>query len=180
MIVKRKLFSFIDEDGNLGYYLYNESTGEEKLFSVVEEEREFAEKEEKKERKLKPLHRYNIAMYKLEGKRGRKLEKQNLEGDWKGTAKSSAKAAAGITGLGILGGAAIGKNKKAALVGAGLGALIGTSTGIGSTLGTATVGKLRKIDPKYNKLAEQRLDEIKVAEGEMTREEYMDKWYKED
>lgn len=42
MIVKRKLFSFIDEDGNLGYYLYNESTGEEKLFSVVEEEREFA------------------------------------------------------------------------------------------------------------------------------------------
>ena len=42
MIIKRKLFSFIDEDGNLGYYLYNESTGEEKLFSVVEEEREFA------------------------------------------------------------------------------------------------------------------------------------------
>ena len=42
MIVKRKLFSFIDEDGNLGYYLYNEATGEEKLFSVVEEEREFA------------------------------------------------------------------------------------------------------------------------------------------
>ena len=45
MIVKRKLFSFIDEDGNQGYYLYNESTGEEKLFSVVEEEREFAKKE---------------------------------------------------------------------------------------------------------------------------------------
>ena len=43
MIIKRKLFSFIDEDGNLGYYLYNESTGEEKLFSVVEEEREFGE-----------------------------------------------------------------------------------------------------------------------------------------
>lgn len=42
MIVKRKLFSFIDEDGNQGYYLYNEGTEEEKLFSVVEEEREFA------------------------------------------------------------------------------------------------------------------------------------------
>lgn len=39
MIIKRKLFSFIDEDGNLVYYLYNESTGEEKLFSVVEEEK---------------------------------------------------------------------------------------------------------------------------------------------
>ncbi len=42
MIVKRKLFSFIDEDGNLGYCLYNEATGEEKLFSVVEDERMYA------------------------------------------------------------------------------------------------------------------------------------------
>ncbi len=41
MIVKRKLFSVMDEEGNQGYYLYNEATGEEKLFSVVEEEREF-------------------------------------------------------------------------------------------------------------------------------------------
>ena len=38
MIVKRKLFSVIDEEGNLGYYLYDEATGEEKLFFVVEEE----------------------------------------------------------------------------------------------------------------------------------------------
>ena len=43
MIVKRKLYSVMDEEGNQGYYLYNEATGEEKLFSVVEEEqREFA------------------------------------------------------------------------------------------------------------------------------------------
>ena len=48
MIVKRKLYSVIDEEGNLGYYLYNESTGEEKLFSVVEEQREFGEKKGKK------------------------------------------------------------------------------------------------------------------------------------
>ena len=32
----------MDEEGNLGYYLYNESTGEEKLFSVVEEEKMYA------------------------------------------------------------------------------------------------------------------------------------------
>ena len=38
MLVKRKLYSVIDKEGNLGYCLYNESTGEEKLFSVVEEE----------------------------------------------------------------------------------------------------------------------------------------------
>lgn len=42
MKLYRKLFSFIDEEGNLGYYFYDENTGEEKLFSVVEEEREFA------------------------------------------------------------------------------------------------------------------------------------------
>lgn len=42
MIVKRKLYSVMDKEGNKGYYLYNEATGEEKLFSVVEEEREFA------------------------------------------------------------------------------------------------------------------------------------------
>ena len=34
MIVKRKLYSVMDEEGNLGYYLYNESTGEEKMFSL--------------------------------------------------------------------------------------------------------------------------------------------------
>ena len=44
MLIKRKLYSVIDEEGNLGYYLYDESNGEEKLFSVVEEEREFGMK----------------------------------------------------------------------------------------------------------------------------------------
>jgi hypothetical protein len=47
MLVKRKLYSVMDEEGNLGYYLYNEATGEEKLFSVVEEdERLFANLDE--------------------------------------------------------------------------------------------------------------------------------------
>ena len=32
----------MDEEGNLGYYLYDETTGEEKMFSVVEEQREFS------------------------------------------------------------------------------------------------------------------------------------------
>ena len=42
MIVKRKLYSVMDEEGNLGYYLYDESTGEEKMFSVVEDEKMYA------------------------------------------------------------------------------------------------------------------------------------------
>ena len=37
-MIKNKLYSVMDEEGNLGYYLYNESTGEEKLYSVVDEE----------------------------------------------------------------------------------------------------------------------------------------------
>ena len=41
-MIKNKLYSVMDEEGNLGYYLYNESTGEEKTFSVVEEEKMFA------------------------------------------------------------------------------------------------------------------------------------------
>ena len=41
-MIKNKLYSVMDEEGNLGYYLYDESTGEEKLFSVEEEERLYA------------------------------------------------------------------------------------------------------------------------------------------
>lgn len=36
MLIKRKLYSVIDEEGNLGYYLYNENNGEEKLFSKID------------------------------------------------------------------------------------------------------------------------------------------------
>ena len=44
MLVKRKLYSVMDEEGNLGYYLYDENNGDEKLFSAndeVFEQREF-------------------------------------------------------------------------------------------------------------------------------------------
>lgn len=44
MIVKRKLYSVMDEEGNLGYYLYNEATGEEKLFSVEDGEKDSSKK----------------------------------------------------------------------------------------------------------------------------------------
>ena len=39
MLIKRKLYSVMDKEGNLGYY--HESNGEEKLFSAVEDERLF-------------------------------------------------------------------------------------------------------------------------------------------
>ena len=34
MIVKRKLYSVMNEEGNQEYYLYDEDTGEEKMFSL--------------------------------------------------------------------------------------------------------------------------------------------------
>ena len=177
-MIKNKLYSVMDEEGNLGYYLYNESTGEEKLFSVVEEEqREFADNSED-DVKLKPLHRYNVAMYKLEGKLGRKLDRQHIEGDWKSSAKRGA-AVAGIStliGTGI--GAAVG-GKYGAKAGAKVGAALGTGAAVGGTLGTAAVKKLRKSSSRYDKAARQRLDEIALAEGKMTKKDYVNKWYKQ-
>ena len=173
MYIRRKVFACLTDE-----------MGEEKLFSVNEtilsdcEDRDFSEKEED-DTKLKLHHRMNIAGYKLEGKLGRKLDKQILEGDWKGTAKAGAALTAGSTLAGAGIGAALG-GKRGALTGAALGAGIGASSGIGSTLGTATVKGLRKVSKSYDKAARQRLDEIKVAEGKMTKKEYKDKWYKKD
>ena len=35
MLVKRKLYSVMDEEGNQEYYLYDENNGEEKMFATV-------------------------------------------------------------------------------------------------------------------------------------------------
>ena len=85
----------MDEEGNLGYYLYDESTGKEKMFSVVEEEREFAsvryakkaanmllEKSAKGKLTIKDLMHAN----KLKGKNSLKvLENPNYEKVAKGS-----------------------------------------------------------------------------------------------
>ena len=177
MYIRRKVFS----------RLWDEETNEEKLFSVNEtilseegiEDREFSKKDDEDDTKLKLHHRLNIAGYKMEGKLGRKLDKQNIEGDWKGTAKAGAALTAGSTLAGAGIGAALG-GKRGAKVGAAMGAGLGAASGVGATLGTAAVKGLRKVSSRYDKAARQRLDEIKVAEGEMTKKEYKDKWYKKD
>ena len=63
MLIKRRLYSVMDEEGNLGYYLYDEATGEEKLFSVVEEEKLFRD----------PFEGFKKG-FKKENKRLRRLE----------------------------------------------------------------------------------------------------------
>ena len=176
MYIRRKVFStFIDTE-----------TGEERLFSTTEidgmEVKEFSKKEEKDETKLKPLHR----MYKAVGKFGRKMEKDNLEGNIKESAKNNLKMAAGLAGVGTAAGAIAagikGKSlksaKEGAKAGAAVGSLIGGATALGGTVGTASVKGLRKISKRFDTLAQRRLDEIKVDEGKMSKAEYAKKWYK--
>lgn len=183
MLIKRKVyFSAIDEE-----------TGEERLFSTTEIMSEesylemlYSKKEEKDETKLKPLNRLNVAMYKTEGKFGRKMDKDNLEGNIKESAKNNLKMAAGFTGAGTAVGAIAGgikgkslrSAKEGAKVGAAIGGLVGGSTALGATAGTAAVKGLRKVSKHYDTAAQKRLDEIKVAEGKMSKAEFAKKWYK--
>jgi len=181
MYIRRKVFStFIDTE-----------TGEERLFSTTEimSEEEYIERmysEEEDETKLKPLNRLNIALYKAEGKLGRKMDKDNLEGNIKEAAKTNLKLGAGLTAAstaaGAIAGGIKGKSlksaKKGAKAGAAIGGLMGGAGALGATAGTAAVKGLRKVSKHYDAAAQQRLDEIKVAEGKMSKAEYAKKWYK--
>ena len=111
MLIKRKVFSVIDEEGNLGYYLYNEATGEEKLFSVVEEEREFAKRdlideeflEDHEARKKNDRRSAKVGLTALGGVAGM------YPGAYLGGGKGALVGAAVGAGLGYLGGKKIGK-----------------------------------------------------------------------
>ena len=190
MYIRRKVFSSI----------IDEETGEERLFSTTEfinedtylEQKEYAKKDDTK---LKLLDRFDIAMYKANGKFGRKYGKANLEGDIKKAAKYDSIIGASGAGLSTIAGAATGAAlgaksggvkgalegaKRGATAGATFGVPIGLGQVVGGTLGTAAVKGLRKVSKKYDKAAEKQLDKIKVAEGEMSKKDFADKWYKKD
>jgi uncharacterized protein YcfJ len=101
MIVKRKLYSVMDEEGNLGYYLYNESTGEEKLFTkrdLIDED--FLEEQE--ERKKNDRRSAKILVPIAGGMLGATL---GVAGGGKGALIGTAAGA----GLGYLGGKKLAK-----------------------------------------------------------------------
>lgn len=176
--------------------IYSEIDTDEKIYSVLMSEDElalFSEiQKEKDDTKLKLSNRLNILGYKLSGKRGRDYDRAVLEGDTKKVLKHDAKDAAIGTGVGSLGAAAIGaylkkgEGKKAMLkaagksgaVGAGLGALAGATYLGGSYLGVKANQAIQKKSAKAREMKEQRLDEMKVAEGNMTKAEFAKKWYK--
>ena len=141
MLIKRKLFSVMDEEGNLGYYLYNESTGEEKLFSSSDKE----EKKRKHKIRLEDINSHrglgrSLIISGLSGgglagtlggyggkKYVEKLDKRGDYTDRELVTKASRAGALGGAALGT-GMALIGKNYKAIPVVAGLSA-IGAAAG---------------------------------------------------
>lgn len=107
------------------------------------------------------------------------------------------KGAAKLTGAEALLGAGLGAyvakdyGKKAMLktaggfgaVGAGFGSTIGVACAAGGQLGMRAGLKLREknkdLDKTYKENKKRLLDNMKIAEGKMTKAEYAKKWYKD-
>lgn len=179
MYIRRKVFSTIIEDGVEKLYSVNETI-------LEAEEKTFAEKKSKKEEdddnddKLRFGDRVELVADKyLNIKQGRKAEKAVLEGK---VGKAIVEGGKILIPIGTVAGGVTGalatKNVKGALKGAAVGAAVGGAcTAIGGA-GTTRVKVLRKISPRYEELAERRLDQLKMAEGEMTKKEFKKKHYK--
>lgn len=72
------------------------------------------------------------------------------------------------------------KNALKYMAGGALGgaALEGGTASIGYPLGIATRRSLRKVSSSYDKAARKNQDKLKVADGQMSREEFAEKWGK--
>jgi len=92
--------------------------------------------------------------------------------------------ALGGIGGGALAGAAtfgyLGRSKKVAATGAGIGALLGTAATAGGALGLATRRGIIKggKSSSYNRLVERQNDSRRVRVGDMTADDFKKKWYK--
>lgn len=181
MYIRRKVFSILTDE-----------MGEEKLFSVNEtllegyeydevDDRYFSKKEEEDDDdKLRFGDRVELAINKhLNTKQGRKAEKAAAEGKVGKAIIEGGKIFVPVGAVaGGIGGALATKNVKGALKGAAVGAAVGGAGTAGYGVGTAGVKVLRKISPRYEELAERRLDLLKMADGEMTKKEFKKKHYK--
>ena len=66
MLVKKKLYSVMDEEGNLGYYLYDESNGEERMFALPAVFQSMAQKAKVSGVKLPGATKFNTSLKKEE------------------------------------------------------------------------------------------------------------------
>ena len=130
---------------------------------------EYAQKEFGK-KKIDLYDRAEIAMYKIPGMRGT-VDPEDKDSLSKRAAKS---AAIGGATMGTLG-AVLSKNPKIAAKAALVGSV---GSAIGGTAGTGIRRFLRKENKKYDSMWKKQADKAKVAHGEMSREEYAEKWGK--
>lgn len=178
MFIKRNVyFSAIDQE-----------TGEERLFSVNEvlDEETYLERlySEEKETKLKTSDKVNLWMNKhLATKGDRKAALESIDEGKHGKLVRRSAAASGV-GAGIGSGAALkvlgASNKQAALGAAAIGLASAAGGAAGSYLGAKTRDGLRKHSESYDKSVKKQADLIRVANGDMTKEEFAKKHYKKD
>ena len=178
MYIKRNVyFSAIDQE-----------TGEERLFSVNEvlDEETYLERlySEEKETKLKTSDKVNLWMNKhLATKGNREAALESIEEGKHGKLVKRSAAAAAV-GAGLASGAklkALGASNKQAAKGAAILGLAGAAGGAaGSYLGAKTRDVLKKHINSYDKSIKKQADLIRVANGDMTKEEFAKKHYKKD
>ena len=177
MYIRRKVFSVLVDE-----------TGEERLYSVNEtllegyEEREFAEKEEEVEPKNDKLRFMDQVEYLgdkyLTPKQLRKANKAALKGEAGKAIVEGGKIYVPVgAAIGALAGGLATKSVKGALKGAAAGAGLGASGTLGLGAGAVGVRVGRKLSPRYEELADRRVDQLDMASGEMSKKEFKKKHY---
>ena len=183
MYIRRKVFSILaDEMGEERLYSVNETLFED---YEVEEQKEFSKKKEKEEKiepktdKLRFMDRVSVGIDKhLKPKTLREAEIAALEDRHGEAIIKSGKVFVPVGAVigGTVGGIAT-KSVKGALKGVAAGAASGVGGAVSLGLGSVGNRISKKLSPTHETMSDRRLDEIKVANGEMTKKEFKKKYY---
>jgi hypothetical protein len=142
---------------------------------------EYAQREFNKKKKIDLYDRAEIAMYKIPGARGY-MDPEEKDSYGKRAAKGAAIGGAALGAMSLPAAAALSKitkNPKLAAKVAAASTLAGAAGGaIGGVVGTGIRRGLRKTSKKYDELWKKQADKAKVAHGEMSKEEYAEKYGK--
>ena len=187
MYIRRKVFSVaVDESGEERYFSTNEIINEEDYLDEVMYSKHVHETETKKDKKM---DRLNLAAAKMNLKGDRRdlatiWDNESSKEEKKKATRSLARrsglisagggAAAGAILTGMLGGSRAGMAKNAAALGlaTGLGGYTGTRAGV------ATHNLIKKHSKKYRDKSQKSADLYRRSLGEMSDEDYINKYGK--